>query len=383
LVQTRDTDGQGTTESSRISNRYLYGDAVDQVLADELYVTTIPGPITTQATTTVAAPVASTTAGSILWTVGDHLGSIRDLVDILGTTRQHVVYDSFGKRLTEVDRNTAGTVISSTNALALDTVFGYTGREWDKETGLQNNRARPYDPATGRFISQDPIGFGGGDANLYRYVGNGPTNATDPSGLEAILVIYVETIGMPRNVDLDQVGDNMEQILQAAGSSARIVLIPTSRDVHHSERGWHDDDTSYFWASGWWNYYPVTWVTSGIHDCYVEIKDGLTDNERWYVHEVRFEQTKSAGYIANTPGTYTVVNLTGLNQAAAGQGTVDWDILFANLLMHEVFYLGLLGNVDNPTAAAGAFGSASANVRVLMTLTPQEQEAIDEALNCE
>lgn len=35
----------------------------------------------------------------------------------------------------------------------------------------------------GRFISQDPIGFAGGDANLYRYVGNSSPNATDPSGL--------------------------------------------------------------------------------------------------------------------------------------------------------------------------------------------------------
>jgi len=34
------------------------------------------------------------------------------------------------------------------------------------------------------LFSQDPIGFAGGDANLYRYVGNSPTNATDPSGLE-------------------------------------------------------------------------------------------------------------------------------------------------------------------------------------------------------
>jgi hypothetical protein len=34
-----------------------------------------------------------------------------------------------------------------------------------------------------QFIGQDPWGFGGGDANLYRYVGNGPTNATDPLGL--------------------------------------------------------------------------------------------------------------------------------------------------------------------------------------------------------
>ena len=63
--------------------------------------------------------------------------------------------------------------------------FGYTGREQDAETGLDYYRARYYDSAVGRFISEDPIGFGAGDANLYRYVGNSPTNYTDPSGLEA------------------------------------------------------------------------------------------------------------------------------------------------------------------------------------------------------
>jgi hypothetical protein len=40
-----------------------------------------------------------------------------------------------------------------------------------------------YDPTIGRWLSEDPIGFEAGDANLYRYVGNGPANATDPSGL--------------------------------------------------------------------------------------------------------------------------------------------------------------------------------------------------------
>src|ERR1019366_3426819 len=64
--------------------------------------------------------------------------------------------------------------------------YGWTGREVDVETGLQYNRARYYDAATGRWISQDPLGFDAGDSNLYRYVNNGPTDAADPSGLELV-----------------------------------------------------------------------------------------------------------------------------------------------------------------------------------------------------
>jgi RHS repeat-associated protein len=83
---------------------------------------------------------------------------------------RHRKYDPFGDR-----RGTAAPT---------DIVFGYTGKYFDDVTGLQNNWNRWYDPKQGRFISQDPIGFAGGDENLYRYVGNSPTNATDPSGLQ-------------------------------------------------------------------------------------------------------------------------------------------------------------------------------------------------------
>ena len=61
--------------------------------------------------------------------------------------------------------------------------YSFTGREWDSETGLYFYRARYYDPEAGRFISRDPIGFTGGDMNLYGYVGNNPLNAIDPMGL--------------------------------------------------------------------------------------------------------------------------------------------------------------------------------------------------------
>jgi hypothetical protein len=53
-------------------------------------------------------------------------------------------------------------------------------------TGWENFRARDYIVSEGRWTEPDPLGFGGGDANLYRYVSDEPTNAVDPSGLYKI-----------------------------------------------------------------------------------------------------------------------------------------------------------------------------------------------------
>jgi RHS repeat-associated protein len=49
--------------------------------------------------------------------------------------------------------------------------------------GFYYMRARYYDPKVGRFVSEDPSGFEGGDVNLYAYVKNNPINAIDPEGL--------------------------------------------------------------------------------------------------------------------------------------------------------------------------------------------------------
>ena len=68
-------------------------------------------------------------------------------------------------------------------------VFGFTGRMFDTATGLQNNLHRWYDAGVGRWLSQDPIGFAAGDANLYRYVGNGVTIWIDPNGLSGVLAL--------------------------------------------------------------------------------------------------------------------------------------------------------------------------------------------------
>ena len=68
--------------------------------------------------------------------------------------------------------------------------FTFTGREYDKETGLYYYRARYYDAKVGRFVSKDPIGLAGGDINLYSYVGNNPVRYVDPLGLLGWDTVY-------------------------------------------------------------------------------------------------------------------------------------------------------------------------------------------------
>jgi RHS repeat-associated protein len=182
-------DGSGTQ-----THRYLHGTGIDQVLADE-------------------------SAQGTLWTLADHQGSIRDVLDNTGL-QNHIVYDSFGK------------ITSQTNTSAT-TIYGYTGREYDSETGLYFYRARYYDPSTGGFISEDPIGFEAGDNNLYRYVGNGPTNANDPSGLilpTPDVLIDIGSIGYDiYRIAKDNIFgncDNLGENLLALGADVAAALVP-------------------------------------------------------------------------------------------------------------------------------------------------------------
>ena len=60
--------------------------------------------------------------------------------------------------------------------------FGFDGGLVDPATGLVNLGARDYDPEIGRWTGPDPIGFSGGDTNLYRFAVDDPVNNGDPSG---------------------------------------------------------------------------------------------------------------------------------------------------------------------------------------------------------
>jgi RHS repeat-associated protein len=135
--------------------RWLHGQGVDEPLGYESY-------------TANATPGA----GTVYALHADRQGSVIAVTaQATGQLAARYAYDAFGQR-------------TATVALT-DQDVGFTGREYDAESGLYHYRARTYDPASGRFLQSDPLGFAAGDLNLYAYTWNDPANWTDPSGLTA------------------------------------------------------------------------------------------------------------------------------------------------------------------------------------------------------
>ncbi|MFJ1551776.1 RHS repeat-associated core domain-containing protein [Streptomyces sp. NPDC088246] len=102
----------------------------------------------------------------------DALGSVIGLANSDGTIATKYTYDPNGQ--------------PTVSGAASSNPYTFTGRENDG-TGLLYYRDRYYDPETGRFISQDPIGQAGG-TNLYQYALSSPTTYTDPTGNNPLLV---------------------------------------------------------------------------------------------------------------------------------------------------------------------------------------------------
>jgi RHS repeat-associated protein len=76
--------------------------------------------------------------------------------------------------------------VTQTTGVASTNSYQFTGRENDQTAaGLMYYRARYYNPAWGRFVSEDPIGIAGG-VNLYGYVEENPETGVDPSGTQEI-----------------------------------------------------------------------------------------------------------------------------------------------------------------------------------------------------
>src|SRR5437899_8257916 len=106
-----------------------------------------------EGTQNIDEPLAMLRSGATSYYHADGLGSVTSLSSGAGSLTQTYTFDSFGKQ--------AGSSGSLVNP------FQYTGREADSETGLYYYRARYYDPSTGRFLSEDPMRYAGGNINCY------------------------------------------------------------------------------------------------------------------------------------------------------------------------------------------------------------------------
>ncbi|MEN8123348.1 MAG: RHS repeat-associated core domain-containing protein, partial [Bacteroidota bacterium] len=91
-----------------------------------------------------------------------------------GTIVKTIEYDTFGNVL--LDSNSSFKV-----------PIGFAGGLYDEDTKLTRFGYRDYDAYTGKWTAKDPIGFDGGDTNLYGYVLGDPVNFVDPDGKRWVL----------------------------------------------------------------------------------------------------------------------------------------------------------------------------------------------------
>lgn len=107
---------------------------------------------------------------------------------------------------------------------------GYTGHVNDPETNLVYMQARYYEPATGHFLSTDPVEPSGGNTfsfNRYAYVDNNPVMHTDPDGRQCAQCLYSPTEDIDRQAQIQQAASGI-----ALGPA--IGLLPVVGDVQNA-----------------------------------------------------------------------------------------------------------------------------------------------------
>ncbi|MBJ7353482.1 MAG: RHS repeat-associated core domain-containing protein [Thermoleophilaceae bacterium] len=138
--------------------------------------------------------------------ITDQVGSVRMVVDAeTGSVEQAIDYDAFGR------------VLSDSNPGFQP--FGFAGGIYDRDTKLTHFGAREYDAELGRWTSSDPIGFAGGDSNLYGYVLGDPVNLIDPSGLYGLDNAWNDLKGTVQEIP-GVAWDHRGSIVAAAGIGA-------------------------------------------------------------------------------------------------------------------------------------------------------------------
>jgi RHS repeat-associated protein len=116
-----------------------------------------------------------------LWVQQDANWNVTALANGSGSVVERYVYDPYGN----VTVTSPSWSVLSGSAYAW--IYGHQGGRLDTTTGLYGFRNRDLSPVLARWIEVDPLRFAAGDTNLYRNIGNGPVNTTDPTGMVAPL----------------------------------------------------------------------------------------------------------------------------------------------------------------------------------------------------
>jgi RHS repeat-associated protein len=111
----------------------------------------------------------------------DGNGNVTAITDSAGNVLERYIFDSYGA----VTYLTPGWTAEGASAYGWN--FLFEGGRMDAATGLYNFRNRDYSPFLSRWMENDPIGFAGGQNDLYAYEGDNAMSGSDPMGLSDLV----------------------------------------------------------------------------------------------------------------------------------------------------------------------------------------------------
>jgi RHS repeat-associated protein len=125
-------------------------------------------------------PTGGTSLTERLYVAQDANYNVTALIDTSGNVQERFAYDPYGKT-TIYDASWNVRSVSS-----YGWQYTFQGLRFEDAVGLFDNSGRWYSPTLQTFVSQDPLGFGGGQTNLYERTADQPVNGRDPSGADPL-----------------------------------------------------------------------------------------------------------------------------------------------------------------------------------------------------
>jgi RHS repeat-associated protein len=157
----------------------------------------------------VNVPELMATSTSAYRFVKDHLGSVREVVDVAtNAVVQQLEYDAWGRVLADTSPGFQP--------------FGFAGGLHDPDTGVVRFGARDYDAESGRWVAKDPIGFDGG-INHYEYAASAPTSFADPTGKFVWILPFI-----PAAIDAGVIFGTAAAVTATAYFAGDIIITATT-----------------------------------------------------------------------------------------------------------------------------------------------------------